>query len=324
MLAKHAEMDQDVAVELVADQEAEAARGVEPFDPALDDRSRRSRRRCAGRRAALRGRPIGSLPVRDSRLIAGIASALGCTTVHLSMTVSVSLNRLRSIRIIVALASCSGIDARTRVPATGSPWPRRSHGRRGSSPPAPSRALSRIRALARRTGRAARRWANCSAAVDRARRAARSRAPAPSSSSIPAACSDWPTRRCAIAARRQRPRFRQVRRRRRRHSPAAPAARRRASTSGSPPPVPAALAELAAEIGGQLGARGGEAPDIGQRQLVERACVERRARSAEALWCGIMRHVCATLATSHTQSPVATRGLSCRRLVPAADQSTQG
>ena len=34
MLAKHAEMQQDVAVELVADDEAEAARGVEPFHPA--------------------------------------------------------------------------------------------------------------------------------------------------------------------------------------------------------------------------------------------------------------------------------------------------
>ena len=34
MLAKHAEMNQDVAVELIADEEAESARRVEPFDPA--------------------------------------------------------------------------------------------------------------------------------------------------------------------------------------------------------------------------------------------------------------------------------------------------
>jgi hypothetical protein len=29
-------MNEDVAFDLLADQEAEAARGVEPFDPALD------------------------------------------------------------------------------------------------------------------------------------------------------------------------------------------------------------------------------------------------------------------------------------------------
>ena len=34
MLAKHAEMEQHVAVDVVADQEAEAARRVEPFHPA--------------------------------------------------------------------------------------------------------------------------------------------------------------------------------------------------------------------------------------------------------------------------------------------------
>ena len=34
MLAKDAEMDQDVALDRIADQEAEAAGGVEPFDPA--------------------------------------------------------------------------------------------------------------------------------------------------------------------------------------------------------------------------------------------------------------------------------------------------
>ncbi len=36
MLAKHAEVHQHVAFELVADEEAEAARGVEPFHPAGD------------------------------------------------------------------------------------------------------------------------------------------------------------------------------------------------------------------------------------------------------------------------------------------------
>ena len=38
MFAKHAEVEQDVAVELVADEEAEAPRRVEPFDPPDDGR----------------------------------------------------------------------------------------------------------------------------------------------------------------------------------------------------------------------------------------------------------------------------------------------
>ena len=43
MLAQDGEMDQDVALALVADQEAEAAGGVEPLDVALDPESVRKR-----------------------------------------------------------------------------------------------------------------------------------------------------------------------------------------------------------------------------------------------------------------------------------------
>ena len=67
---------------------------------------------------------------------------------------------------------------------------------------------------------------------------------------------------------------------RRRHSRAGPAARPMPRAIGLAVPVPAALADLAREIGEQLGAGRGEAPDIAQRQLVELAGVERRARFA--------------------------------------------
>ena len=52
MLAKHAEMEQHVALDLVADEEAEAARRVEPFHPAGDRRgSSGADRRSSGRRS---------------------------------------------------------------------------------------------------------------------------------------------------------------------------------------------------------------------------------------------------------------------------------
>jgi hypothetical protein len=41
MIFQHAEMDEDVALAIVADEEAETTRGIEPFDPAANEQTRR-------------------------------------------------------------------------------------------------------------------------------------------------------------------------------------------------------------------------------------------------------------------------------------------
>ena len=74
-------------------------------------------------------------------------------------------------------------------------------------------------------------------------------------------------------ARRRAPR----RRRGRRHSRAPPCARPARSTGGACSARPAPLAQLAGEIGGELGAGRRVAPGIGERRLLERRCVERRS-----------------------------------------------
>ena len=63
MLLEHAEMDEDVALGLVADDEAEAARRVEPFDGAgeLDERFAIRVRSAVGC-----GRAAGSLPAIEA------------------------------------------------------------------------------------------------------------------------------------------------------------------------------------------------------------------------------------------------------------------
>src|SRR6185369_8274456 len=62
MLLEHAEMDENVAVGLVADDEAEAARGVEPFDGAGDPEKRLFVRVLARHFVApgKRGSPLGT------------------------------------------------------------------------------------------------------------------------------------------------------------------------------------------------------------------------------------------------------------------------
>ena len=89
-------------------------------------------------------------------------------------------------------------------------------------------------------------------------------------------------------------------RRRRRHSPARRSARRAPRDRGSPRAVPAALAQLAREVGPQLRPGRREAPDIAQRQLVQPALVERRRGLARFL-AVLMRPFCATVA-DHQES----------------------
>ena len=287
MLAKHAEMDEDVAVELVADQEAEAAGGVEPLHLARDTAGRSPG--CASASAPVRARVVDALLTRHRQR-------------SLTPVRCVGLNRLQSppttafrpaLRDRRLLPGSSATIARAR----SNEWPARiiaaiARSRcvalglfvRERPDPAPLGEAERRRRLARcRQARALR----CRPPRRHRRRAGFA----------------------APAARRSRGRSATAtsapRKRRRRHSRAEPAARRPARNRGSRLAAPAALAQLARQIGAKLGPGRREAPDIAQRQLVER----RRRRAAGAVFGGYwaaMRRFCATVAAHHK----AARGLA--------------
>ena len=119
MLAQHAEMEQDVAVELVADEEAEAARRVEPFHPA-GDRRQLGRGSDSSESISIRASPVGQLAlVRVHDAPINMRASVGKPTL-------VSADRKRSAQLgRVDLGS--GRQAPTIARASAKPWPGADH-----------------------------------------------------------------------------------------------------------------------------------------------------------------------------------------------------
>ena len=190
MFLEHREMDQYVAVELVVDDEAEAARGVEPFDLPGEGLARPS----AGAMAGVVGRR-GSVPTAD-------ASRL-CHATTLPQTRSV----VKPTLIYRRNDSIERLNVDLRVGRQVDEAAREVEAMAGAN-------HRRQRPLALLAGRPARARTAPAGGAGRSgsprrprRRRATPCAGAPSSSPTPAWRSAWSTRRRAIAALRQRARL---------------------------------------------------------------------------------------------------------------------